>query len=217
MRSNSLLFPSKLNRRENQLHYDERNKALERPYSLKELFSLCLYLTRNLIKQKGSEISREFILFSHSIWTDSTDGETTFFFTKRKKTENQWKIVHRVLVGKLKFVREITLCQKGSGCKNGQVETQRAHNSFMTNSVPEIFLDKPKTTGCSAISAPLDAVRRHTYPIQILPIFSEDEFQQCISTLSNRCKLSFVSWSFSRVSHTLPVPPHRIASEQTLQ
>ena len=132
MRSNSLLFSSKSNRRENQLHCDERNTALEGPYSLKDISCLCLHLTWNLIKQKRREISREFIPFSHSIWAECTEGVTVFFFffTRRKKTENQWMNVHRVSVGKLKVVREITLCQRGSGCKTardrGQEHTTRS-------------------------------------------------------------------------------------------
>ena len=153
-----------------QLYYNERNKALERPYFLKEIFGW------------GREISMEFILFSHSIWTDCTDGD--ILFTKMNKAENRWTNVQWVPVGKLNFVREINLCQNGSRFK-----TPKGRSTEHTSRSWRIACQRPSLTSQTTSvvqQLPFQWTQFGATDIQFRPSRSlpEDEFQQCVTTLA---------------------------------
>jgi len=133
----------------------------------------------------------------------------------RKPKSSERTYVHRVAVGKLQFVREITLCQKGSGYK-----TARERGKEHTTRWWRTACRRPSWTshGTSVVhQLPLYWTLFGATHIQFRPSrsLSEDEFQQRISTLANRRKPSFVSWPLPRVSYTQPVPTHIRASKQT--
>ena len=106
-------------------------------------------------------------------------------FTKKNKAENGWTNVQWVPVGKLNFVREITLCQNGSRYK-----TPKGRNTQHTSRSWRIACQRPSLT--SQISSvvqelPFQWTQFGATDIQLRPSRSlpKDEFQQNISKLAN--------------------------------